>query len=141
MDYRKMQNKIVVRLDKGEEILEELVKICEKEKIKLANVNALGAIREFTVGLFETQNKKYESTTYNGDFEIVSLTGNVTTKDGEIYIHIHLAAADKENKVYGGHLNKAIISATCEMFIDVIEGKVERTFDKEIGLNLFDFEK
>lgn len=140
MDYRRFENTIVARIDKGEEILENLKLICEKEKIKLVNVNALGAINDFEVGLFDVDEKKYYSQRHTGNFEIVSLTGSVTTKDGETYIHIHLSAGDKENKVYGGHLNKAIVSATCEMFIQVIEGKVERKFDEEIGLNLFKFE-
>ena len=140
MDYRRFENTIVARIDKGEEILENLKLICEKEKVKLANVNALGAINDFEVGLFDVDEKKYYSQRHTGNFEIVSLTGSVTTKDGETYIHIHLSAGDKENKVYGGHLNKAIVSATCEMFIQVIEGKVERKFDEEIGLNLFKFE-
>lgn len=55
-------------------------------------------------------------------------------------MHIHLSAGDRENKVYGGHLNSAVVSATCEMFIQVIDGTVERKFDEGVGLNLFKFE-
>ena len=42
-------------------------------------------------------------------------------------------------KVFGGHLNRAIVSATCEMIINIIDGRVDRYFDEEIGLNLFKF--
>ena len=138
MDYRRFENKIVVRIDKGEEIIEKMLEVCKKENVLLANVNALGAVGEFEVGLFKTGEKKYYSTVHKGDFEIVSLTGSITTKDGELYHHIHMSA-DSENKVYGGHLNYAKVSATCEMFIDILNGKVERKFDEEIGLNLFKF--
>lgn len=140
MEYRKFKDTIVVRIDKGEEIIEKMLEVCQKEQIKLANINALGAIGEFQVGLFHTQEKKYESTVHTGDFEIVSLTGNITTKEENLYHHIHLSAGDEENKVYGGHLNYAIVSATCEMFIHIIDGTVERQMDEEIGLNLFKFE-
>lgn len=140
MEYRRFENVIVARIDKGEEIIEKMKEICQKENVTLANVNALGAIGEFQVGLFNTKEKKYYASNYKGDFEIVSLTGSITTKEGKLYEHIHLSAGDVENKVYGGHLNKAIISATCEMFIYVIPGHVERRFDEEIGLNLFKFE-
>lgn len=139
MDYRRFENKIVVRIDKGEEIIEKMLEVCKKENVLLANVNALGAVGEFEVGLFKTGEKKYYSTVHKGDFEIVSLTGSITTKDGELYHHIHMSAADSENKVYGGHLNYAKVSATCEMFIDILNGNVERKFDEEIGLNLFKF--
>ena len=140
MEYRRFENVIVARIDKGEEIIEKMKEICQKENVTLANVNALGAIGEFQVGLFNTKEKKYYASNYKGGFEIVSLTGSITTKEGKLYEHIHLSAGDVENKVYGGHLNKAIVSATCEMFIYVIPGHVERRLDEEIGLNLFKFE-
>ena len=61
MEYRKFGNKIIARIDKGEEILEKVKEIALKENIKLANINALGAVGEFTVGVFKTQEKKYYS--------------------------------------------------------------------------------
>lgn len=140
MDYKRFGNTIIARIDKHEEIIEKLMDICKREQIKLANVNALGAIGEFTVGLFDTAEKKYFSTNYSGDYEIVSLTGSVTTMDKNQYNHIHISAADRENKVFGGHLNKAIVSATCEMFINIIDGAVDRKFDDETGLNLLQFD-
>ena len=60
--------------------------------------------------------------------------------DGEFYSHLHMSAGDCEGKVFGGHLNRAVVSATCEMVITVIDGRVDRTFSEEIGLNLFRFE-
>jgi len=39
-------------------------------------------------------------------------------------------------KFFGGHLNEAVVSATCEVIIEKIEGSIEREFDKETGLNL-----
>lgn len=52
MDYRRLKNTIVCRIDKGEEILEKIKEIALKENIKLANINALGATNDFTVGVF-----------------------------------------------------------------------------------------
>ena len=59
--------------------------------------------------------------------------------DGQFYHHLHMSAGDSKGAVFGGHLNKAVISATCEMVIHVINGTVERYHDPEIGLNLFRF--
>ena len=139
MDYRKFNNTIVARIEKGEEILEKIKEIALKENIKLANVNALGAINDFTVGLFKTTEKKYYSNSFSGDFEIVSLTGTINTMNGEFYTHIHMSAGNAEGQVFGGHLNKAVVSATCEMIINIIDGNVDRKFNEEIGLNLFEF--
>ena len=50
-----------------------------------------------------------------------------------------MSAADAEGKVFGGHLNSATVSATCEMVIELIDGRVDRKFSDEVGLNLFSF--
>lgn len=141
MEYKRFNNKIVARIDKGEEILEKIKEIALKENIKLANVNALGATNDFTVGVYNIDEKKYYSNSFTGNFEIVSLTGSINTMDGEFYTHIHMSCGDSEGKVFGGHLNRAVVSATCEMFIDIIDGYVDRFNDSETGLNLFEFEK
>ena len=75
MEYKKFNNTIVARIDRGEEILEKIKEIALKENIKLANINALGAVGDFTVGVFKTSEKKYYSNSFQGDFEIVSLFG------------------------------------------------------------------
>lgn len=139
MEYRRFDQTIVARIDKGEEILENLQIICEKEQIKLASVSALGAVGEFTVGLFDTAEKKYHSCMKKGDFEIVSLTGTVNTMNGEYYAHIHMSAGDKDYHVFGGHLNRAVVSGTCEMVIQIIFGSVDRVYDEQVGLNVYQF--
>lgn len=139
MEYRRFNNTIVARIDKGEEILEKIKEISDKENIKLANINALGATNDFTVGVFKTAEKKYYSNNFKGDFEIVSLTGTINTMNDEFYTHIHMSCGNDKGEVFGGHLNRAIVSATCEMIINIIDGKVDRYFDENIGLNLFEF--
>ena len=139
MEYKRFDKDIVVRIDKGEEILEKIKEVAIRENIKLATVTALGATSDFTVGVFKTEEKKYYSNSFKGDFEIVSLTGSINTMNNEFYTHIHMSAGDEKGNVFGGHLNKAIVRATCKMFIHIIEGKVDRELNKDIGLNLFKF--
>lgn len=140
MDYRRFGNRIIARLDKGEEILTQLEIISKKEGIKLAEVSALGATNDITVGVLHTAEKKYYPNHFTGDMEIVSLTGTVSTMNGEYYAHLHMSAGNGEGHVVGGHLNQAIISATCEMVISIIDGEVDRAFNEEVGLNTFKFD-
>ena len=140
MDYRRFGNTLVVRLDRGEEILEQIRVLAERERIRLAAVQALGAVNDFTVGVFHTQTKTYASNDFQGAYEIVSLTGTIDTKDGGFYAHLHMAAGDADGRVFGGHLNRAVVSATCEMVVTCIDGQVDRAFDPEIGLNLLRFQ-
>ncbi|MBQ3450594.1 MAG: DNA-binding protein [Synergistaceae bacterium] len=145
MQFRRFGNKYYVRIDTGEEIMSTLKKFCEDEKITLGEVKALGAVNDFTVGLFDVKEKKYHSNRFQFDAEITSLWGTVTTMNGEVYLHIHMSAGDINGHVFGGHLNSATVSATCEMIVyDLSEGNsngyiVERKFNDDIGLNLFEF--
>lgn len=140
MEYKRFENMVFARIDKGEEIVETLKAICEKEDITLAYVNAIGAVGDVTVGVFKTAEKQYYSNSFKGDFEIVSLSGTVTQMNKEHYSHLHMSVGNEKGEVFGGHLNKAVVSATCEMVINIVNGKVSRRFSDEIGLNLFDFD-
>lgn len=139
MDYRRFGTKIFVRMDPGEEIVAGVKTVAEQESVRLATVTALGAIDRFTVGVFETKEKQYRANSFSGYYEIVSLTGTITTQEGAVYCHLHLSAGDSQGRVMGGHLNEAVVSATCELVLDVVDGCVERRFDEAIGLNLFHF--
>ena len=140
MQYKCFDDTVIVRIDRGEEILEQLRQVSEQENILLGSVEALGAINSFTVGVFNTEEKKYYSNHFEGLFEIVSLVGTISTKNGDFYAHLHMSAGDTTGAVFGGHLNSAVVSATCEMVIRVIHGQVNRCFDETIGLNLFSFD-
>ena len=136
MRYARFDNTIAARIDRGEEILEELKKIALAEDIRLAHISALGAVGDFTVGVFHTAEKQYHANRFTGDWEIVSLVGNITQMDGEYYAHLHMLAADDAGKTYGGHLNGARVSVTCEMFLTLIDGEIDRYHDDIIGINL-----
>jgi hypothetical protein len=139
MVYKLFEDTLVLRLEKGEEVLSSIKKVCETEDIKLGTISGLGAIDYLSVGLYKTKEKEYISNVYQDEFEISSLIGNVTTKNSRVYLHIHANFSDIKNRVVGGHLNKAIVSATAEIFIRKINGSVERELDDVIGLNLMKF--
>lgn len=139
MEYRRFGDSFIIRMDKGEEIVEQLTAVAARERIALAEVSALGAVGSFTAGVFYPCEKEYHANDFTGDFEIVSLTGTVTEMDGKPYLHLHMSAGDREGRVWGGHLNRAVVSATCEMVVRVLDGHVGRAFSPEIGLNLLSF--
>ncbi len=139
MEYKRFGSTVVARIDRGEEILDTVKDIALKEDIRLASISALGATGDFTVGVFNVDEKQYHANRFQGSFEIVSLTGTITTMDGAFYAHLHMSAGNEQGQVFGGHLNRAVISATCEMVIQIIDGTVERRFSEDVGLNLFRF--
>ena len=139
MNYRKFENQYVIRLDRGEEIVESLKTIAEKENIKLEYLTGIGAVGKVTAGVFDTKEKVFKGKTLEGDLEVVSIGGNINTMNGETYVHFHISVADEQGSVFGGHLQEAVISGTGELVLTEINGNVDRKFDEEIGLNLFEF--
>lgn len=139
MDYRHFGNSYVLRIDKGEDIISVLKDFCKAQQIKLGTVTAIGAVNDIEIGLFNTAEKKYYANTYREDMEITSFLGNISTMDGETYMHIHGAFSNITNETRGGHVNRAIVGATCELVITAIEGEIDRKFNDEIGLNLIEF--
>jgi predicted DNA-binding protein with PD1-like motif len=140
MEFTQFGSQYVVRLDKGEEVVETLKTFCKGRNISLASVSGIGAAGEVEVGYFHTLDKKFISRTFTGDLEIASLIGNVTLMAGETYLHLHISVADESQQMFGGHLARAVISATCEVIIQSIPGSVDREKSEEIGLNLLKFD-
>ena len=139
MEYLKTPEAYVVRLKRGEEILESLTDLCLKESITLASVNGIGACDLAEVGVYEVDRKEYLKTTLTGSMEILSLQGNITRKDGKPYLHLHAVLCGEDCRCMGGHLNKARISVTCELVIRPLSGTVGRIPDEETGINLMAF--
>lgn len=138
MEYKRIDDRhYVVRIDKGEEVFEQLRNFCDKENINAGEIRGIGASDKIEIGLFNTKTKEYKTSVKEGMFEITSLLGNISRKDSDIYLHAHINFSDESLNVYGGHLVKCYISATCELVITVLNGTINRDFNEEIGLNLF----
>ena len=140
MEYRRFGSRIVLRLDKDDEIVESLVSVAKKENITLASVSGIGGTDNVTVGVFNTYKKAYDRFTFTGTHEITSLTGNISTMNGEEYLHLHITLAGNEGKLCGGHLLECVISLTAEIFIDITDGTVDRKKDETLQINKFSFQ-
>ena len=138
MEYRKFGDAYIVRLDRDEEILAQLKIFAEKEQVKLASVTGLGAVKIFSWARISSA-KAYKSNRFQGVYEIVSLVGTINTMNDAFYCHLHMCAADQEGHAFGGHLNEAVISATCELVVTCLPGETNRVFSDEVGLNLISF--
>jgi hypothetical protein len=136
MMVKKFGSKYIVRIDKGEEIVACLKKICTDNKIRLGSVSGIGAVGRAQIGLFETSSKQYHSTDLESAFEITSLNGNISTMNGEVYLHLHINLSDAAYHTFGGHFQSAVVSGTCEIIIDAIDGECERIFNEDVGLNI-----
>jgi predicted DNA-binding protein with PD1-like motif len=140
MEYKKIDNTYVVRILKGEDIIASIKELIAKENILAGTLTGLGAGELIEIGIYDQLEKVYKTKVYKGIYEITSLTGNISRKDGEPYLHMHINFSDSDNVVYGGHLLKAVIAITSEIFITVLNGTITRKFDENIGGFMLDLQ-
>ena len=139
MEYKRFGNSIALRLDPGDEIREQIPLTATKENVTLAGVTGIGGAGEIEIGVFDTETKSYDRRTLTGTHEITSLVGNINTMNGEAYAHLHITCAGKGGTVVGGHLLRCVISLTAEIFLQVVDGKVDRKRREPLGINTWDF--
>ena len=140
MEYKRFGQKILLRLNPGEEVAECIREVCRTEKVALGEVSGLGAASEAELGVFDTTEKKYYGKSFKGNYEIASLTGSITQQGENPYLHLHMVIGNPlVGECHGGHLNRAVSSATAELFITVIDGTAGRRMNESIGLNLIEF--
>ena len=139
MLYRQIGDTYMLRIDLGEEILQSLKQMCEQEGIRLAQVSAIGAVDHAVVGVYDLQEKRYHQEEADGFMEITNLSGSVTEMNGQPYIHLHVTMADQNHHLHGGHAIELRVGATCEMFVRVLDGEVNRVRDDKIGINTIRF--
>lgn len=139
MEYRRFGDTIVLCLVRGEEVLASIRTVCAAEQVRLAEISALGAADHAEVGIYHLAEKRFLPRTLEGEMEICALTGNVTRRGDELYLHLHGSLVNAQGNVYGGHVNEIRISATAEIFIRLLPGEVNRRLEGESGIFLMDF--
>lgn len=65
---------ILVRLDPDDEICAALRQVAQQERIELAKVQGLGAVKRVVMGVYNVTTQQYQANTMEGVFEMLSLT-------------------------------------------------------------------
>ncbi len=125
----------VLRLDRGEEIVETLTAFAAREGIGAAGVNALGAVGEAELGFFHPDTLSYDHRTFTGDHELGALVGNVSTMEGRPFLHLHAVIAGADFVAHTGHLFRGVVSVTCEVQLVTDPGVLVREVRPDLGFN------
>jgi hypothetical protein len=124
-------------LKKGDDLIPALTTILKETRISVGAITGIGAVTGAELGYFNGQTKSYEKIHVRENLEIVSLKGNISIKDGEIFPHLHAVLSKKDFSVIGGHFFAGIVYAF-EFEILVLAGKpFTRKFDEATGLFLW----
>jgi uncharacterized protein len=139
MNHYRTKRTIIGQLASGSDLYEEMTKIVQREDILIGRIQGIGAVTQAKIGYYDQNKNEYINLEFSGGMEIVSLTGNISMRDGKPFIHAHIVLSDREGKTYGGHLLPGTKLFACELFIEEFDGeKLIRTKDGRTGLFLWD---
>jgi len=126
----------IYSLKKGTNFADEVLRIARREGIKTARVEAIGRVNELRLAFFNHRSKKYEEHSFDEFLEVTGILGNITTKDGRPFLHVHGTFGRRDTSVVGGHIISATVSPLMEVVITPTKNKASRRFDEATGLNL-----
>ncbi|HLX13353.1 MAG TPA: PPC domain-containing DNA-binding protein [Bacteroidota bacterium] len=139
MNRYTVKRTLVERLPQGVDLVNELTSIVRREKIRVGRIQGIGATTFATIAYYDQHLKKYLPMEYPGGMEILSLSGNISIRDGEPFVHAHILLGDQDGKVIGGHLLPGTKLFACEVTIDELDGPdLVRSHDEPTGLFLWD---
>ncbi|MCD4847549.1 MAG: DNA-binding protein [Candidatus Aegiribacteria sp.] len=109
-------NRTVIRFDKGEQFPETLAQWCKEQEVNAAAIVAgIGMLENIVIGRYD--GTEYIKETVKPSSEILSLQGNVSMKEGEPFVHLHVSLADEDMSSRGGHLFDGTVSMTIELVL------------------------
>jgi len=126
----------VLRFDKGEEVFSGLQKFMQDQQISACVFKGIGACVEAELAYYNEHLKDYRKKPFYENMEIVSLIGNGGLMEGKPIIHAHGVLGRTDFSIVGGHFTKIMVSPTCEIFLTVLNGALQREKNADFNLNL-----
>ncbi len=123
-------------LSKGEPLVRTVVEFCSQHQITAGWLNGIGAVDGAEIGYYDLGHKTYQWQKLDGLYEILSISGNVSTWSEQIILHLHIELADSRLQTIGGHLKEAKVGGTAEIYLQVFDQLLTRAEDPATGLKL-----
>lgn len=144
MEYRKIDELFYIRMDREDEVIENILEVCRRESISSAVFSGIGGCKRAELQVFIPEKGTFETEQLEGMLELVSLNGNVVRdNDGKLFHHTHaLYTFKKEGKhgIAGGHLKSTTVLYTAEIALrPTVDGSIGRKFDPETGTGFWSF--
>ena len=125
-------------LPHGADLLDAITDLARENDVETGTVMAIGAVKKARIGFYDQESREYRERDIGEPMEITSCLGNISMKDGEIFVHAHVTLADSEGQVVGGHLAPGTIIFAAECRIAELRGEsLARGYDETTGLSLW----
>lgn len=126
---------VAARIDPGADLKQAIVQLAVSNQLTSAVIlSASGSLKAARIRTAGAQPGTEDVRDYEGDFEIVSLTGTIT-RSGQA--HLHIAFSTRDGTVFGGHLKQGTtVDTTVELVLASDESVVfNRELDPNTGYN------
>ena len=128
----------LVRARYESDILAFLTDFAKKHEVTTATFTAIGALKSATLACYDQQKHEYLKHTVDAPREIASCVGNVSTKEGEPFVHAHAVLSNTNGNTNAGHLLEGEVFAAEIHLVELLGEKIERRHDAVTGLSLWD---
>lgn len=122
----------------GDEPMSGLQDFARKNHLTAARFTAIGAFQEVQLAYFDWKKKSYQGIPVEEQVEVLTMTGDISLKDGQPKVHAHLIVGRSDGTTRGGHLKRAIVRPTLEVMLTESPATLRRKFDENSGLALID---
>jgi len=118
----------------GDDALKAITDFAGRKSIEGGSFSAIGAFQTSTIAYWNWDTKEYEPIEVSEQVEVLTMTGNVALAGDERRLHAHVVLGRRDGSTIGGHLMKAVVRPTLEVFMVDLGTRLARTRDKTTGL-------
>jgi uncharacterized protein len=131
------QRTFAIILQTDDEAVTCLRAFAAKEKIRGAQITAIGALRRAKLGYFNWDMKAYEPIDVAEQVEVASLSGDIAIgPDAQPSIHIHAVLGRRDGSAIAGHVEEAHVRPTLEIIVTEMPVHLHKVKDEISGLAL-----
>lgn len=120
----------------GDPVIHTLEQHARRTGIRAAQFTALGAFQNAVLAYFDVEEKEYIEIEVDEQVEVTSLVGDIGIHDSQPVVHAHCVLGRRDGSAITGHLLRAEVRPTLELFLTVFDAVLDRSFDEETGLPL-----
>jgi uncharacterized protein len=133
------QRTFVLVLETGEEVAGQIKAFADREKLKAAELTAIGAFSDAVLGYFDCDQKQYRRNPFNEQVEVAAFIGDIAlSKNDERSLHVHVVLGRRDATALAGHLLEAHVRPTLEVILTEHPTHLHKRRDPESGLALID---
>jgi len=118
----------------GDDALKAIAEFATQKSIEGGSFSAIGAFETATIAYWNRETKEYEPIEVAEQVEVLTMTGNVAMGGKERRLHAHVILGRRDGSTVGGHLMKATVRPTLEVFMVDLGMRLTRSRDEATGL-------